>query len=282
MIQAATQERSTSRISARSRKPGSRVIALPTVRDAAGQLAQLLEAPIRVCRSAIAVFMRPGRSGRIARPKATLAPGDSAVYSSRPGGPHAPALAARCGDRLGLSYYRPKGAVAFGPAAPGMATNRGAHHLEGPVVYCAARHERRDKGDLYEMIWTRHARPRRCVHDHYLGEIPSRGDLATYAQAILVGNLAGLEVGITDSQGGSNLISDRRVGRSADGWRYVELNGMVTSGGADRARIMLIDRGATVIAIMAMSTPGNGCVGLSVETTPNSNTITWAGSLLQL
>jgi hypothetical protein len=132
------------------------------------------------------------------------------------------------------------------------------------------------KGDLYELIGLgMRGRGGTCAIT-ISGEIPSRGDLAAFAQAILVGNLAGLRAGIADSQGGSNLIADRRVGRSADGWRYVELNGMVNSSGVDRARIMLIDRGATVIAILAMSTPGNGCVGLSIETTPNGNTITWA------
>jgi len=107
-------------------------------------------------------------------------------------------------------------------------------------------------------------------------EIPSRGDLATHAHSILVEIMTGFGRGIADSQGGSNLIGDRRVGRSADGWRYVELNGMITPGGDGRARIMLIDRGATVVPIVAVSTPTNGCVGLSVETTPNSNTITWS------
>jgi len=107
------------------------------------------------------------------------------------------------------------------------------------------------------------------------GEIPARGDLGTYAQDLLVANMASLGVGITDSQGGSNLAADRRVGRSADGWRYVELNGMVTAGGANRARLMLIERGSTVVPILAVANPSNGCVGLSNETTPNGNTITW-------
>jgi hypothetical protein len=131
------------------------------------------------------------------------------------------------------------------------------------------------KADLYEMggLGMR-GRGGQCAI-LILGEIPSRGELATHAQSILVANLAGIGLGIADSQGGSNLIADRRVGRSADGWRYVELNGMVTPGGAGRARIMLIDRGATVVPIIAMSAPANGCVGLSIETTPNANTITW-------
>lgn len=132
------------------------------------------------------------------------------------------------------------------------------------------------KGDLYEMVGLgMRGRGGVCVIV-ISGELPSRGDLATYAQAILVGNLASVGAGVADSQGGSNLIADRRVGRSADGWRYVELNGMFTQGAGGRARIMLIDRGATVISIFAISQPGNGCVGLSFETTPNSNTITWA------
>jgi hypothetical protein len=108
-----------------------------------------------------------------------------------------------------------------------------------------------------------------------LGEMPSRGDLATQAQSILVDGLSGIKLGVADSQGGSNLIADRRIGHSADGWRYVELNGMVTQGFGGRARIMLIDRGATVVPIIAISAPGNGCVDLSIETTLNSNTITW-------
>ncbi len=115
-----------------------------------------------------------------------------------------------------------------------------------------------------------------------LGEIPARGDLATQAQSILVDSMSGLKLGVADSQGGSNLIADRRVGRSADGWRYVELSGMVTPGFGGAARIMLIDRGATVIPIFALSAPGNGCVGLSMETTPNSNTITWAALFYSL
>jgi hypothetical protein len=130
------------------------------------------------------------------------------------------------------------------------------------------------QNDLYEMVGLgMRGRGGQC--GIVLGEIPSRGDLATYAQDLLVGNLAKLGAGIADSQGGSNLVADRRVGRSADGWRYVELNGMVNSSGVNRARMMLIDHGATVISIFAVSAPGNGCVGLSLETTPNSNTITW-------
>lgn len=115
-----------------------------------------------------------------------------------------------------------------------------------------------------------------------LGEMPARGDLATQAQDTLVSIMSGLKLGVADSQGGSNLIADRRVGRSADGWRYVELSGMVTPGVGGGARIMLIDRGATVIPIFAISAPGNGCVGLSMETTPNSNTITWAALFYSL
>jgi hypothetical protein len=130
------------------------------------------------------------------------------------------------------------------------------------------------KGDLYELIGPGIAGRGGACAIVISGEVPSRGDLATYAQAILVANLGGLRLGIADSQGGSNLIADRRVGRSADGWRYVELNGMVTGAAVNRARIMLIDRGATVIPIFGIS--DNGCVGLSFETTPNSNTITWA------
>ena len=130
------------------------------------------------------------------------------------------------------------------------------------------------KNDLYEMVGPGMGGRGGVCAIVISGEIPSRGDLATYAQALLVGNLTSVGARIADSQGGSNLIADRRVGRSADGWRYVELNGMVTSGSVDRARIMLIDRGATVISIFAIS--NNGCVGLSFESTPNSNTITWA------
>jgi hypothetical protein len=129
-------------------------------------------------------------------------------------------------------------------------------------------------GDLYEMVGLG-MRGRGGMCAIVISEIPSRGDLATYAQTVLVGNLARLGAGVFDSQGGSDLVADRRVGRSADGWRYVELNGMVNSGGIDRARLMLIDRGTTLISILAFSQPGNGCVGLSIETTPNGNTITW-------
>jgi hypothetical protein len=132
------------------------------------------------------------------------------------------------------------------------------------------------KNDLYEMIGPGMAGRAGVCAIVISGEIPSRGDMAAYAQALLVGNLASSGAGIADSQGGSNLVADRRIGRSADGWRYVELNGMVTSGGVDRARIMLIDRGATVISIFAIATLANGCIGLSNETTSNSNTITWA------
>lgn len=39
---------------------------------------------------------------------------------------------------------------------------------------------------------------------------------------------------------------------------------------------MLIDRGATVIPIIAISTQSNGCVSLSSEPSPFINTITWA------
>lgn len=130
------------------------------------------------------------------------------------------------------------------------------------------------KGDLYEMVGLgMRGRGGGCAI--VIGEIPSRGDLATYAQALLVANLTRAGAGVADSQGGSDLIADRRIGRSADGWWYVELNGMVNSSGVNRARIMLIDRGATVISLFAISEPGNGCVGLSRETTPNTNTITW-------
>jgi hypothetical protein len=106
-------------------------------------------------------------------------------------------------------------------------------------------------------------------------ELPSAGDLATQAHRILIEALSAIKVGVADSHGGPNLVADRRVGHSADGWRYVELSGMLTQGVGGRARIMLIDRGAMVVPIVAISTPGNGCVGLSIETTPNSNTITW-------
>lgn len=109
-----------------------------------------------------------------------------------------------------------------------------------------------------------------------VGETPADGDLATQAQSILLANLAGIRLGVADSRGGPNLIGERRVGRSADGWRYVELNGMITEGSGGRARIMLIDRGATVIPIIAISTQSNGCVSLSSEPSPFNNTITWA------
>jgi len=131
-----------------------------------------------------------------------------------------------------------------------------------------------DRGDFYEMGGLG-MRGRGGLCAILIGERPSRGDLAEHAQSLLVEFLGALKLGVADSIGGSNLIGDRRVGRSADGWRYLELNGMVTPGGAGRARIMLIDRGATVVPIIAMSEPSNGCVGLSIETTPNTNTITW-------
>jgi hypothetical protein len=131
------------------------------------------------------------------------------------------------------------------------------------------------KADLYDMSGLgMNGRGGQCSV-LILGDIPSRGDLARHAQSILVDALAGLGGGIADSQGGANLIGDRRVGRSADGWQYVELNGMITPGSGGRARIMLIDRGTTVVPIIAASTAGNGCVGLSSETAPNGNTITW-------
>ena len=112
-------------------------------------------------------------------------------------------------------------------------------------------------------------------HIIIFAETPSGGDLATRAQDFLVDSMAVLGVGVADSRGGSNLIGDRRVGRTTDGWRYVELNGMVTPGGAGRARIVLIDHGVTVVPILAVSDHLNGCVGLTNETTPNGNTITW-------
>jgi hypothetical protein len=131
------------------------------------------------------------------------------------------------------------------------------------------------KGDLYEIVGLgMQGRGGSCGFV-ISGEVPYQGDLATYAQNLLVANLSTAGGRVTDSQGGSNLVADRRVGHSADGWRYVELSGMLAQGVGGRARVMLIDRGKTAVPILAISSSGNGCVGLSMETTPNSNSITW-------
>jgi hypothetical protein len=133
--------------------------------------------------------------------------------------------------------------------------------------------------DLYEMAGPGvRGRDSQCSI-FIVGAKPSRGDLATFAQTLLLGTLTAR---VYDTSGGSNFIGYRRVGRSADGWRYVELNGRVDSMNATRIRVMLIDRGATVIPIIGIAEPGNGCVGLNIEATPNENTVTWSALFYSL
>lgn len=50
-----------------------------------------------------------------------------------------------------------------------------------------------------------------------VGETSADGELATQAKNIFLANLAGVNLKVTDSRGGPNLIRERRVGRSADG-----------------------------------------------------------------
>jgi hypothetical protein len=109
-----------------------------------------------------------------------------------------------------------------------------------------------------------------------LQEQPAQGDLAGQAISILVAALAQVGVSVADSRGGSDLLGERRVGRSADGWSYVDVGGMLTEGTGGRARLLLVAHGATVLPLIGMAVQGNGCVGLTFEATPNGNNITWA------
>jgi len=126
-----------------------------------------------------------------------------------------------------------------------------------------------NKGDFYDMVGPgiRGGRFGQCAIV-VLGDVPAGADLGRQAHELLTTGLAGLGQRVTYVRGQPDLT----VGRSADGWSWVELSGIVGDG---RARIMLIVRGATVVPIMAIATSANGCVGLLGETTPNSNTITW-------
>jgi len=108
-----------------------------------------------------------------------------------------------------------------------------------------------------------------------MGEVPAGPNLARQAHELLVEAMAGVGGRVANSRGGPDLTSDLRVGRSGDGWLWVELNGMLGEGVGGRARIMLIARGATVVPVIAVAGSGNGCVGLQGETTANGNTITW-------
>jgi hypothetical protein len=109
------------------------------------------------------------------------------------------------------------------------------------------------------------------------GEVPAGSELARQAQDLLVSTLGNFGVKVMNSIGESDLTVDRRLGRSADGWSYVELGGMLAGDQAGRARIMLIVRGATVVPVIALASRGNGCVaGVPGETTAFGNSITWA------
>src|SRR5262245_17357735 len=134
-----------------------------------------------------------------------------------------------------------------------------------------------DKGDYYDMsgpgIMGRGIGQCAIL---ILGDVPAGQDPARQAHELIVTTLASLGQRVTNSRGEPDLTIDRRVGRSSDGWNWVELNGMLGEGVGNRARIMLVARGATVVPVMAIAASGNGCVGLSGETTPNNNTITWA------
>ena len=133
-----------------------------------------------------------------------------------------------------------------------------------------------DKGDFYDMVGQGiNGRIGQCAI-LILGDVPAGPELGRQAHDLLVTTLAGLGQRVANSRGESDLTIDRRVGRSADGWNWVELSGMLGERVGDRAAIMLVARGATVVPIMAVATAGNGCVGLRGETTPSNNTITWA------
>ena len=106
--------------------------------------------------------------------------------------------------------------------------------------------------------------------------MPAGPNIGRQAQDLLVEAMGGLRLRVVNSRAESDLTIERRAGRSADGWNWLELSGMLSEGVGYRARIMLIVRGATVVPIMAVAANGNGCVGLPAETTSFTNTITWA------
>lgn len=133
-----------------------------------------------------------------------------------------------------------------------------------------------DRGHYYDMAGTGISGPNDQCTIVILGEVPSGSDLARQAQDVLVTALDGLGLTVVNPGAASDLTADRRVGRSADGWGYVELSGILGGRLEGRARIMLIVRGATVVPVIAVASQGNGCVGLPGETTPGGNTITWA------
>lgn len=134
-----------------------------------------------------------------------------------------------------------------------------------------------DKGDLYEMIGQGvTGRMGQCAI--VIGrEVAAGPEPVRQAHEVLVANVASIGQRVANSRGESDLTIERRGGYSADGWKWIEISGMLGAGIGDRARLMLITRGATVVPIMAFATGGNGCVGLVRETTPFNNTVTWAG-----
>lgn len=105
--------------------------------------------------------------------------------------------------------------------------------------------------------------------------VAAAASAARQAHEILAAKLATFGAAVSDARGGPDLTTELRVGYSDDGWSYVELNGMLREGFGNRARIMLIRLGRTVVPIIGVASQGNGCVGLMTETTANSNTITW-------
>jgi hypothetical protein len=133
-----------------------------------------------------------------------------------------------------------------------------------------------DKRDFYDMAGPGiNGRIGQCSI-LILGDERAGPDLAKQAQDLLVSAMASLGQRVVNARAESDLTADRRVGRSSDGWDWVELSGTLGEGVGGRARIMLIVRGATVVPIMAVAVSGNGCVGLPSEPTAGSNTITWA------
>jgi len=134
-----------------------------------------------------------------------------------------------------------------------------------------------DRGDLYDMAGKGISGPDGECTILLFGEVPAGSELARQAQDLLVSTLGNFGVKVMNSIGESDLTVDRRLGRSADGWSYVELGGMLAGDQAGRARIMLIVRGATVVPVIALASRGNGCVaGVPGETTAFGNSITWA------
>ena len=133
-----------------------------------------------------------------------------------------------------------------------------------------------DKGDFYDMAGPGiNGKIGQCSI-LLLGDVPAGPVLARQAQDLLVQAMASLGQRVVNSKSEPDLMAEFRAGRSADGWNWVELSGMLGEGVGGRARIMLIARGATVVPVLALAASGNGCVGLLGETTAGYNTITWA------